>query len=381
MAERSAYRRKPPRFYGKPPPVYPRPASFFVPDNVNVSELRANNVTDLPLGFTSTMEERIIALKVYNFVSAKRGGPRLPESQAEVTMDPPSRVVHEEEPNGNVLVKVIQRDGETVPWLRVAESRLLASMGFAGAGLYADRFIARGQSFAPYVGRVIGPQCDEEDWETFERMSFSGEAFQQCCDDATDIMAVTGPDIVYTWLRNTLLECLDHGDMLMDLNGMQVDGGHPPDIETHGMHHPAFYAHMSNDPHGSTEEPNCIFIGEGLKATRHIYPGEEILWDYGEHYHIDLDAKVRRSVAAHVQAKMKMINKAKGILKFIKAHNERATTGTWPEWWVGKPASQPTRVQPTREAKCSQQGKMKVYTLTDVDLDMIRKIGIDFDAV
>eukprot|EP00899_Mesostigma_viride_P014812 jgi/Mesvir1/23331/Mv21027-RA.1 len=381
MAEFSAYRRKPARFYGKAPPVYPRPPTFFVPDNVNLAELRASKAKDFPLAYESSFDERLLALKVYNFLSAKRDGPVLPESQAEMPMNPPSRVVHEEQSNGNVLVKAVLRNGDVVPWLRVAESRLLASMGHAGGGLYADRFIARGQSFAPYVGRVLGPQSDDDDWEAFERMSFSGEAFQQCCDTAMDIMSTGTPDILYTWVRNTLLECLDHGDMLIDLNGMQVDGGHPPSIETHGMHYPAFYAHMANDPYGSDEEPNCIFIGEGLKATRHIYPGEEIVWDYGAPYHVDLDAKLRRSVAAQVQAKMKMINKAKGLIKFLKAHNARATTGSWPDWWVGRPAATPTRVQPSREARWSAQGKMAVYTLTDVDYDMMRKIGIDYDSL
>eukprot|EP00899_Mesostigma_viride_P001368 jgi/Mesvir1/11231/Mv22595-RA.1 len=254
-------------------------------------------------------------------------------------------------------------------------------MGYSGAGLYADRFIARGQAFATYVGRTIGPQGDDAEWEAFERMSFSNEEFQQCCNSAMDIMAIESPEILYTWVRNTLLECLDHADMLIDLNGVQVDGGQPPAIETQGMKYPAFYAHMANDPHGSKEEPNCVFLGDGLRAIRHIYPGEEIVWDYGESYHIDMDAKLRRSVAEQVQTKAKMIQKAKGLLKFLKAHNTRATTGSWPEWWVGRPSVQPTRVQPSRTARTSSQARLRFYHLTEVDFAMIRKIGIDYDAI
>eukprot|EP00899_Mesostigma_viride_P002684 jgi/Mesvir1/12416/Mv00584-RA.1 len=218
----------------------------------------------------------------------------------------PSRVVHEEEANGNVLVKAVLRNGATVPWLRVAESKLLAGMGYSGAGLYADRFIARGQAFATYVGRTIGPQGDDAEWEAFERMSFSNEEFQQCCNSAMDIMAIESPEILYT-----------RGD----------------------------------------------------------------LWDYGESYHIDMDAKLRRSVAEQVQTKAKMIQKAKGLLKFLKAHNTRATTGSWPEWWVGRPSVQPTRVQPSRTARTSSQARLRFYHLTEVDFAMIRKIGIDYDAL
>eukprot|EP00899_Mesostigma_viride_P001302 jgi/Mesvir1/11172/Mv02188-RA.1 len=89
MAEFSAYKRQPARYFGKAPPVYPRPPAFFVPDNVNVAELRANHANALPLSYESSFEERLLAIQVYNFLCSIRGAPGVPESQAETPMDAP----------------------------------------------------------------------------------------------------------------------------------------------------------------------------------------------------------------------------------------------------------------------------------------------------
>eukprot|EP00899_Mesostigma_viride_P011559 jgi/Mesvir1/20403/Mv12307-RA.1 len=126
-------------------------------------------------------------------------------------------------------------------------------------------------------------------------MSFSDEDYQQNCTAALEIMEIETPFILYTWIRNTLLECLEHADMIMDMDGFQVDAGTAPVRDDPDRPYPAFYAHMANDPFGSSEETNCVNFNGGLRATRHIFPGEEILWDYGPSYHMDLTARMTRT--------------------------------------------------------------------------------------
>eukprot|EP00899_Mesostigma_viride_P000414 jgi/Mesvir1/10373/Mv10573-RA.1 len=287
--------------------------------------------------------------------------PPAPDPRVDACADAPTRVVREERPGGNVLVKAVLPGGERIRWLRVADSAALASVGLAGAGLYADRRIPRGRKFATYVGRVLGPQGDEEAWERFERLSFAGDEFPRCCEEALDIMDATSPDILHTWVRNTLLECLERADMLVEIGGAQVDGGHPPAIEIPGLEYPAFCAHLANDPRGTAREPNCVFVGDGLEALRDILRGEEILWDYGAPYHADMDARIRATPAERERRRGRMVEKARGLLRFLRAHNARAAAGAWPD------------------GRTRTDAAPRACELTRTDLAMIDSVGIDAD--
>eukprot|EP00899_Mesostigma_viride_P029599 jgi/Mesvir1/9824/Mv03481-RA.1 len=204
-------------------------------------------------------------------------------------------------------------------------------------------------------------------------MSFSDEDYQQNCTAALEIMEIETPFILYTWIRNTLLECLEHADMIMDMDGFQVDAGTAPVRDDPDRPYPAFYAHMANDPFGSSEETNCVNFNGGLRATRHIFPGEEILWDYGPSYHMDLTARMTRTVREDVIHKNSKIGKVAGLLRFMEDVNFHSTNGYWPN--EDKNRTPATRVQPTRKSK-QRLSHSKQFVLNEVDIHMLELVGL-----
>eukprot|EP00899_Mesostigma_viride_P024959 jgi/Mesvir1/5648/Mv15666-RA.1 len=326
-------------------------------------------------------EERKLVIEMFNFVNRLAPPAAVPMRQAYGDGRLPSRLVHVPDANGNILIRAVSRDGSRHPWLRVAESRALATRGMFENGLYADRFFARGQPVAVYVGRAIGPQPSPESWEKFEAMQFNGDAFQQDCHDALDMMSEDTHDILYTWVRNTLLECTGRADMLITVNGVQIDGGSPPGVDNANTPYPCYFAHMANDPYRTGFQANTVVIGSTIYATRHLFPGEEILWDYGAPYHKEMESNAQTTIKTATDRRACKIRKAEGLLRFFKAFNHRSQHGSWPQWWVPRSPPVGGRTQPDRKAKAASETKYKVFHLHETDLHMLRTIGIDYDLL
>ena len=120
------------------------------------------------------------------------------------------------------------------PWLVVAPSALLVSVGAHDKGLYAARSFAEGQLIGMYNGRVVGHYTSREE-------ALDAPETQRLARSGADKLVTVRPS----------------------------QGGGVDLID--GSHGTIPYVHLCNDPHRTRRTPNCELTPGGyLRALRRI---------------------------------------------------------------------------------------------------------------
>lgn len=146
-----------------------------------------------------------------------------------------------------------------LPWVSVKASKV------GGRGVFAATTFHKGELIGMYTGRVIGSLDDEGTQEKGARSKST---------------------------------------MLLDLNGVLVDGARRPQSEAaqmqaagsvpfpKGAQWPGAFAHMINSGYDmgrgkmAPGRQNCELRSDGLiRAIKTIRPGEELIQNYGRTYH------------------------------------------------------------------------------------------------
>eukprot|EP00899_Mesostigma_viride_P009088 jgi/Mesvir1/18180/Mv09467-RA.7 len=374
-----SWMRQPRRDWGPPPWKGRRPEGMMTNER-RLAEIKSkadgssdNDSKNAPY---SDEDERKEAIRAYNAANASLEKCHIPAEMAIVNLkDGPKSIIIEEVREGyykgNILIKAVVDGQKVKPWLRVANSRHLDSLreqegGEAimhGAGLYADTYLARGQVIGYHMGRILGPEPDKQAVK-FEDLEFESKLME---DWKTGLKMVQQcPELLYTWLRTYLLEYLDQADAVMSCpvddgpcRNVRVDGyragigegwaqGETLSVKHQNkkfpIRYPAFYLHMANDAFnplaksgessdrnsdGSPVE-NANSTRSVLKASTHIFPGEEILWNSGS----KMQNRIRESLheGKEVRAKRKASLKSrieKGVLQLMQFVNFRLKYGHW----------------------------------------------------
>eukprot|EP00899_Mesostigma_viride_P005498 jgi/Mesvir1/1494/Mv14477-RA.1 len=347
------------------------------PDIADANQFDPEKSKELSLPTKPQMQKIVDAYNAEN-----KNLPRISvPSWAKKKWDESPSEIRTETRDGNLYLHRVD-NGKVHPWLFVGKSRGLSKLpgNIVGNGLYAATFFPRGQTIALYSGRVMGPSTGKltvGEPSEFEKMFKDGH------DPTADLLKGVfdiHPQYTYTLLRWKLLEFLGESDKIVDFNDgpkptrVWVDGGrrggvlglgigntyNPWKEKTLGF--PGLYAHMANDSRNGVGTRNCFVHYKSLVAVTNIFPGEELLWEYGDEY---WDA-ARDLPPEELDLCLRAIH---CVLKCMNAINFKVAHGHYPKCVDG---SDPPNRRRTRGPE--------PIVLDEIDKEMLGRIGWDMSV-